>query len=97
MRLADLSAAAITLGGTSSRGSVQTWPSNFRVGCFFALDDLPVIGSHKILAGVNRLLIKNADAPVKLGRQKFLGDDEVRGRPEVVPVFRPTPQGCGLS
>ena len=40
------------------------------------LDRLPVAAGHAVLAGIERLAVEDADAPVEFRRAEFLGDDE---------------------
>ena len=41
------------------------------------VDDLPVLLGHQIVDGKQRLAAEHADAPVILGRDEFLGDQQV--------------------
>ena len=78
MRLAALRA----IFTTSSRrlGHRHGLDRAFLVACAagLALDDLPVPGGHVILAGEQRPPVEDADAPVELGGQPFLRDDQLR-------------------
>ena len=39
--------------------------------------DLPVVTGHEVFAGVERPAVEDADAPIEVGADELLGDEEV--------------------